>query len=83
LLEVVAREQLMKTQQARKKLSGCCGDLWPINPFTNPYPVYSHLQIVAVYSTRMIVGCILSDPTKNEKIMRELQVPKVSHFREQ
>jgi hypothetical protein len=28
LLEAVAREMLMRTQQAGKKLSGCCGDLW-------------------------------------------------------
>jgi hypothetical protein len=27
LLEAVARERLMKTQQAGKRLSGCCGDL--------------------------------------------------------
>jgi hypothetical protein len=27
LIEVVARERLMKKQQARKRLSGCCGDL--------------------------------------------------------
>jgi hypothetical protein len=27
LLEAVVRERLMKTQQARKRLSGCCGDL--------------------------------------------------------
>jgi hypothetical protein len=27
LLEAVAREQLVKTQQAGKRLSGCCGDL--------------------------------------------------------
>jgi hypothetical protein len=27
LLEAVARERLLKTQQARKRLSGCCGDL--------------------------------------------------------
>jgi hypothetical protein len=63
LLEAVARERLMKTQQAGKRLSGCCGNLcrlaialylpvfpsrvykWSINPFTNPYPVYSHTSI--------------------------------------
>jgi hypothetical protein len=28
LLEAVARERLLKTQQAGKRLSGCCGDLW-------------------------------------------------------
>jgi hypothetical protein len=28
LLEAVAKERLMKTQQAGKRLSGCCGDLW-------------------------------------------------------
>jgi hypothetical protein len=28
LLEVVARERLVKTQQVQKRLSGCCGDLW-------------------------------------------------------
>jgi hypothetical protein len=28
LLEAVAKEQLMKTQQAGKSLSRCCGDLW-------------------------------------------------------
>jgi hypothetical protein len=27
LRETVARERLMKTQQAGKGLSGCCGDL--------------------------------------------------------
>jgi hypothetical protein len=27
LLEVVARERLVKTQQVGKRLSGCCGDL--------------------------------------------------------
>jgi hypothetical protein len=27
LLKAVARERLMKTQQAEKRLSGCCGDL--------------------------------------------------------
>jgi hypothetical protein len=27
LLEAFARERLMYTQQARKMLSGCCGDL--------------------------------------------------------
>jgi hypothetical protein len=27
LLEAVAREQLMKTQQAGKRLSECCGDM--------------------------------------------------------
>jgi hypothetical protein len=27
LLETVARERLMKTQQDGKRLSGCCGDL--------------------------------------------------------
>jgi hypothetical protein len=27
LLEAVARERLMKTQQAEKRISGCCGDL--------------------------------------------------------
>jgi hypothetical protein len=27
LLEVVARERLIKTQQAGKRLSRCCGDL--------------------------------------------------------
>jgi hypothetical protein len=27
LLEAVAKEQLLKTQQAGKMLSGCCGDL--------------------------------------------------------
>jgi hypothetical protein len=27
LLEAVAREWLMKTQQAGKRLNGCCGDL--------------------------------------------------------
>jgi hypothetical protein len=27
LLEAVARERLMKTKQAGKRLSGCCGDL--------------------------------------------------------
>jgi hypothetical protein len=26
-LEAVARERLMKTQQAAKRLTGCCGDL--------------------------------------------------------
>jgi hypothetical protein len=29
LLEPVARERLM-TQQAGKRLSGCCGDLWSV-----------------------------------------------------
>jgi hypothetical protein len=29
LVEAVIREQLLKTQQAGKRLSsGCCGDLW-------------------------------------------------------
>jgi hypothetical protein len=28
LLEAVARERLVKTQQAGRRLSGCCGDLW-------------------------------------------------------
>jgi hypothetical protein len=48
----------MKTQQAGKRLSGCCGDLWiveisggavscrvykwSVNPVTNPNPVYNH-----------------------------------------
>jgi hypothetical protein len=27
LLEAVARERLLKTQQAGNRLSGCCGDL--------------------------------------------------------
>jgi hypothetical protein len=27
LLEATAREELMKTQQAAKRLRGCCGDL--------------------------------------------------------
>jgi hypothetical protein len=27
LLEIVARERLVKTQKAEKRLSGCCGDL--------------------------------------------------------
>jgi hypothetical protein len=27
LLEAVARERLMKIEQAGKRLSGCCGDL--------------------------------------------------------
>jgi hypothetical protein len=28
LLEAVAKERLMKTQQAGKRLSVCCGDFW-------------------------------------------------------
>jgi hypothetical protein len=28
LLEAIARERLMKRQQAGKRFSGCCGDLW-------------------------------------------------------
>jgi hypothetical protein len=28
LLEAVARERLVKTQQAGKRLSGCCCDSW-------------------------------------------------------
>jgi hypothetical protein len=30
LLEAVTRERLVKTQPARKRLSGCCGDLWTV-----------------------------------------------------
>jgi hypothetical protein len=28
LLDAISKELLKKTQQARKRLSGCCGDLW-------------------------------------------------------
>jgi hypothetical protein len=30
LLEAFARERLMKTEYAWKRLSGCCGDLWTV-----------------------------------------------------
>jgi hypothetical protein len=69
LLVAVARERLMKTQQAGKRLSVWCGDLesveisggavpvvpirvykWWINPFIDPYPVYSHALINLVKS---------------------------------
>jgi hypothetical protein len=56
LLETVARERLVKTQQTRKGLANAVVICefwrllvvpsrvykWPISPFTNPNPVYSH-----------------------------------------
>jgi hypothetical protein len=33
MLEAVARGQLIKTQQAGKKFSGCCGDLYKLLRF--------------------------------------------------
>jgi hypothetical protein len=41
LLEAVARERPVKTQQAGKRLGGCCGDLWIVEISSGAVIVYT------------------------------------------